>query len=157
MIGPFAQPVLLNVRWSVEVKLHDQRPIVTLLRFELVDLVERASQRGIVDSSEDTVVQHPAIPAAEEDRRRARFGKRAPKAGKPVAFRGLATVEADRMNGEVAGVECRAQVPKHVLLCRSRRSFQQDDRPAAVNDLRQLQLAHFAARSLQLGKHRVGR
>ena len=58
-----------------------------------------------------------------------------------MSLRGFAAVMGNRMDGEVTGVEGGGELLQRLLLARALGAFEQDDRAAAVGDLRQLQLA----------------
>ena len=135
-----ARPALTS-----KIQLHEQRPIIALLRLELVDLVEHAGDRLLRCAAEHAVVEHAAVPAAEEDRRVSGARELAPEAREPMPLAGLAPVESGRMDHKVARIERGRELPQRKLLRRALRPFEQDDRAAAMRDLRQLELGQMLA------------
>src|SRR3954451_18046083 len=142
---PVAQPLLLNVGADVEVELDDECAIVTLLRFEFIDLVERARNRCLVGSPQDAIVEHSSVPAAEEDRSVPGARQLPPEAREPMAFGSFAAIVAHAMHRQVAGVESGDELPQNVLFASPFRTFEKDNRSPTMGDLRQLQLRQLIA------------
>src|SRR5689334_6295453 len=137
--------LFLNVRADIKVELDDQRAIVSLLRLELVDFIECARCRLVVDPAKNPVIEYAAIPTPEENSGVARLRKTAPEASEPMAVGRVAAIVADFVDRKPARIERRGKLSQRGLLPGSLRSFEQDDRPAAVRNLRHLKLVQMLA------------
>jgi hypothetical protein len=57
-----------------------------------------------------------------------------------MSFSGLAAIAASCVHGVMTRVECCGELPQRSLLAGSVRSFEQDDGPTPVDDLRDLEV-----------------
>ena len=60
---------LLNLWTDLKHQFDDQCAVISLLRLELVDFIERPGQRTFIGSAEHSVIEDAPVPAAKEDRR----------------------------------------------------------------------------------------
>jgi hypothetical protein len=67
-----------------------------------------------------------------------------------MSFGSFTTVVAHAMHRQVAGVEGGDELPQNVLFASPFRTFEENDRAAAVGDLRQLQLRQLIAQRRKL-------
>jgi hypothetical protein len=145
MCAALLEPELLGFSADLKEQFDDQRAIVPLLRFKLVDLIERARGRLVVDSAQYAVVKHAPVPAAKEDRSLSGRRKLAPKWRQPMTFGGFATLVADAVHRIVTGVECGGELLQRIFFAGAFDPFEKDDRPSAVDELRELQFRDVLA------------
>ena len=141
------EPLLLNVGADIEVELHQQGPVVALLRLELVDLVEHARDRSPRRSGRARGRRARADTSCE---RRSRCCPRSAAGARSARANDLRLAsrrsKRSRMDGEMAGVERGRELLAARISCPTpSEPFEQDDRAAAVRDLRQLQLGKMLA------------
>ena len=135
----------LNFGADAEEQLDEQRAMVALLGFELVDLVAAPCPGLVGQAPECAIVGGLAVPAAVEKHGAASDGQCRPISRHPVT---IALLGVAREGGTVAWVPRRGELAQGSAATGAVEPVEQDHRAAAMDDLRQLKLCQPIANAV---------
>ena len=144
------KPLRLNVGADVEEKLHEKRSVFRLLRFKLIDLVERAEKPLVLHFSQRPRPDDSVVPASEVEGAVARFGQSHPIGRQPVLARFAEFILSDAPGSEVAWVPTRGHAPQCRQLARAFPTLKHHDRAFLVDNLGELKLRKLLLQSVTL-------